>query len=35
MFNATKINYYTITLEPIIKHLIVRDINKLCLSMDE
>ncbi len=30
-----KINCHTITLEPITKHLVAKDINKLHLSMDE
>jgi hypothetical protein len=35
LFSTTKINYHTTTLEPITKHLVAKDINKLCLSMDE
>jgi hypothetical protein len=29
------ISCYTITLEPIIKHLVTKDMNKFCLLMDE
>jgi hypothetical protein len=30
-----KVNYHTTALEPITKHLVAKDINRLCLSMDE
>ncbi len=33
--NPTKINRHTITLEPVTKHLVAKDIDRFYLSMDE